>query len=188
MTSRLALGFSVHTGWAAALVAGGNARHPRIEAREIVELLDDRARFVYHRAAEQSPAKAKRDLEEARREAIARAQEGIARLGHERRLACVAIVARQDGDIVGVAAGWTQGGVAHLSDLMVAAGLRSQGIGSKLLAAFESLAAERGCRRLSLRTYRDQPAYEFYKGHGWVDEARWNWKHGREFVQMRRDL
>ena len=95
MTSRLALGFSVHTGWAAALVAGGNARHPRIEAREIVELLDDRARFVYHRAAEQSPAKAKRDLEEARREAIARAQEGIARLGHERRLACVAIVARQ---------------------------------------------------------------------------------------------
>jgi GNAT superfamily N-acetyltransferase len=99
-----------------------------------------------------------------------------------------AIVARHDGEIVGVVEGWTQGGVAYLRDLIVAAGHRGQGIGSKLLAAFESLAAERGCRRLALRTYRNQQAYGFYRDHGWVDEASWEWKHGREFVQMRRDL
>jgi len=99
-----------------------------------------------------------------------------------------AIVARRDGAIAGVASGWTHGGVAHLRDLIVASQLRAQGIGSKLLAAFESLAAERGCHRLSVRTYRNQPAYRFYVDHGWVDEASWDWKHGREFVQLRRDL
>lgn len=99
-----------------------------------------------------------------------------------------AIVARRNGDVVGVVEGWTHGGVGHLRDLIVAAPERGQGVGSKLLAAFESLAAERGCRRLALRTYRNQAAYRFYEDHGWVQEAAWDWKHGREFVQMRRDL
>jgi 2'-5' RNA ligase/ribosomal protein S18 acetylase RimI-like enzyme len=99
-----------------------------------------------------------------------------------------AIVARQQGAVVGVADGWTHGGVAHLRDLIVASQLRAQGIGSKLLAAFESLAAERGAARLAVRTYRNQPAYRFYRDRGWVDEVSWEWKHGREFVQLRRDL
>jgi 2'-5' RNA ligase/ribosomal protein S18 acetylase RimI-like enzyme len=98
------------------------------------------------------------------------------------------IVARRDGEIVGVAEGWSQGGVAHLRDLIVASQLRAQGVGSKLLAAFESLAAERGAARLAVRTYRNQPAYRFYRDRGWVDEVSWEWKHGREFVQLRRDL
>ncbi len=98
-----------------------------------------------------------------------------------------AIVARRGGHIAGVAEGWTQGGVAYLRELIVAAELRSQGVGSKLLAAFESLAAERDCRRLAVRTYRNQ-AYGFYVSRGWVDEAAWDWKHGREMVQLRRDL
>jgi GNAT superfamily N-acetyltransferase len=98
------------------------------------------------------------------------------------------IVARQGGDIVGVAGGWTVGGVAYLGNLIVASQLRGQGVGSKLLAAFESLAAERGATRLAVRTYRNQPAYEFYRQHGWVEQVSWDWKHGREFVQMRRDL
>jgi len=98
------------------------------------------------------------------------------------------IVARRNGDIVGVAEGWTHGGVAYLRDLIVASELRAQGVGSRLLAAFESLAAERDATRLALRTYRDEPAYGFYRHRGWVDEASWDWKHGREFVQMRRDL
>ncbi len=98
------------------------------------------------------------------------------------------IVARRDGEIVGVASGYTHGGVAYLRRLMVAASQRNEGIGSKLLAAFESLAAERGAHRLALRTYRNQPAYAFYRARGWIDETSWEWKHGREFVQMRRDL
>ncbi len=99
-----------------------------------------------------------------------------------------AIVARQNGDIVGAAVGWTHGGVAYLRDLIVAGDRRGQGIGSKLLAAFESLAAERGCHRLALRTYRDFESYGFYKDRGLVDDVSWTWKHGREFVQLRRDL
>jgi GNAT superfamily N-acetyltransferase len=99
-----------------------------------------------------------------------------------------AIVARHGGEIAGVAAGYTHGGVAYLRDLIVASQLRAHGIGSKLLAAFESLAAERGAARLAVRTYRNQPAYRFYRDRGWVDEVSWEWKHGREFVQLRRDL
>ena len=98
------------------------------------------------------------------------------------------IVARRNGDIVGIADGWTHGGVAYLRDLMVAREQRSQGIGGRLLAAFESLAAERGAPRLALRTYRNQAAYGFYRAHGWVDDVSFDWKHGRELVQLRRDL
>jgi len=98
------------------------------------------------------------------------------------------IVARRGGNIAGLAAGWTHGGVAYVRDLIVAADQRGQGIGSKLLAAFESLAAERGCPRLALRAYRESPAYRFYRERGWVDEVSFDWKHGREFVQLRRDL
>ena len=99
-----------------------------------------------------------------------------------------AIVARKDTAIVGLAEGWTHGGVVYLRDLIVDASMRGLGIGSRLLAAFESLAAERGCRRLVLRTYRNSRAYDFYRSRGWVDEVAFDWKHGREFVQLRRDL
>jgi 2'-5' RNA ligase/ribosomal protein S18 acetylase RimI-like enzyme len=98
------------------------------------------------------------------------------------------IVARRDGETVGVASGHTQGGVAYLRRLMVASQIRGQGIGSKLLAAFESLAAERDSSHLALRTYVDSRAYELYLQRGWMEVARWTWKNGREFVQMRRDL
>ena len=98
------------------------------------------------------------------------------------------IVARRDGEIVGLAEGWTHGGVGHLHDLIVGAGHRGQGIGTKLLAAFESLAAERDASHLKVRTFTDSLAYGFYKERGWVDEVSWEWKHGREFVQMRRDM
>jgi 2'-5' RNA ligase/GNAT superfamily N-acetyltransferase len=98
------------------------------------------------------------------------------------------IVARHGGEVVGVASGYTQGGVAYLRRLMVASQQRSRGIGSKLLAAFESLAAEREARHLALRAYVDTQAYGFYLQRGWSEVARWTWKNGREFVQLRRDL
>ncbi|MBV8980891.1 MAG: GNAT family N-acetyltransferase [Acidimicrobiia bacterium] len=98
------------------------------------------------------------------------------------------IAARRDGDVVAVAEGWTHGGVAYLRDLIVDRNQRGQGIGSRLLAAFESLAAERDARRLALRTWADSRSYDFYKSRGWVKEVSWTWKHGREFVQMCRHL
>ncbi|MBV8387501.1 MAG: GNAT family N-acetyltransferase [Acidimicrobiia bacterium] len=98
------------------------------------------------------------------------------------------IAARRDGEIVGAASGYSQGGVAYLRRLMIGRNERGLGIGSQLLAAFESLAAERGCRHLGLRTYADSRAFAFYLGHGWREVARWTWKNEREMVQMRRDL
>jgi len=38
---RYVLGLSVHTGWAACVVAGGSVRAPRLDAREEIELLGD---------------------------------------------------------------------------------------------------------------------------------------------------
>jgi 2'-5' RNA ligase/predicted N-acetyltransferase YhbS len=98
------------------------------------------------------------------------------------------IAARREGRVVGSARGWTAGGVAYLSNLIVAAEHRGEGIGAHLLAAFESLAAERACRRLALRTFAGTAAHDFYKRHGWVDEVTFRpWVFGRDFVQLRRD-
>jgi GNAT superfamily N-acetyltransferase len=79
--------------------------------------------------------------------------------------------------------------VAYLGSLIVGAEHRGQGIGSHLLAAFESLAAERGCDRLALRTLAGTRADVFYRSRGWHEEARFSpWRYGKDFVQLRRDL
>jgi GNAT superfamily N-acetyltransferase len=99
------------------------------------------------------------------------------------------IAARRDGEIVGMAEGWTGGGVAYLANLIVAASHRGEGIGTQLLATFESLAAERGCPRLGLRALGGARAEAFYRGRGWVEEARVrDWEFGRDQLLMRRDL
>ena len=56
-----------------------------------------------------------------------------------------AITARRDGDVVGVAHGWSADGVMHVDDLVVAEPHRRQGIAGHLAAAVRSLAAEREC-------------------------------------------
>ncbi len=100
-----------------------------------------------------------------------------------------ALTARRDGRVVGVATGWTGLGVAYLSELLVAEDVRGQGVGSHLLASFESLAARRDAPRLALRTDAAADAVGFYERHGWRIEARFdNWLGGAEFVQLRRDL
>jgi len=100
-----------------------------------------------------------------------------------------AITARRDGAVVGTAAGWTHTTVAYVSRLMVAAEHRGEGIGSHLLAAFASLAADRGCSRLAVRTWAGTRADGFYRSRGWYEEARFSpWRYGKDFVQLRRDL
>src|SRR3954467_7007023 len=47
-----------------------------------------------------------------------------------------------DGRIIGAATGSCEAGVAHLSELMIAAGERNSGLGARLLAAFEEWGAE----------------------------------------------
>jgi len=100
-----------------------------------------------------------------------------------------AITARRDGEVVGLADGLTGGGVAYLRGLIVGAAHRGEGIGSHLLAAFESLAAERDCPRLALRSIAGSRAEAFYRQRGWVEEGRFSpWLYGRDQVALRRDL
>ncbi len=79
----------------------------------------------------------------------------------------VALVAERDGRVIGAAVGSYDAGVAHLSELMIAAGERDGGLGARLLAAFEAWAAAQGAHKLTLYTDRDRPAVPFYERHGW---------------------
>jgi GNAT superfamily N-acetyltransferase len=100
-----------------------------------------------------------------------------------------AIVARRGGDVVGTATGALSADDAYLARLVVAAEERGTGVGSHLLAATESLAVERGCRRLTLRTQADGRARAFYEHRGWrVYASLERWRAGRDFVQMERVL
>lgn len=88
----------------------------------------------------------------------------------------LAITAWRGGDVVGTATGWTRGGVGWLESLVVGAGARGEGVGSHLLAAFESECAARGVTRLAVEAVEaveGSDAIAFYAGRGWrVDGTR----------------
>lgn len=99
------------------------------------------------------------------------------------------LTGRRDGRIVGVATGRTQGSRGHLSELMVAAPERGTGVGRHLLARAESLAAERGCHQLTVRTAAGSAAEHFYRRFGYEVVAQLaGWLADRDFVLLRRDL
>ncbi|MGH9208873.1 MAG: GNAT family N-acetyltransferase, partial [Acidimicrobiales bacterium] len=100
-----------------------------------------------------------------------------------------AVTARREGSVVGLAEGRTSGSVCELRRLMVGPSARGEGIGSKLLSAVESLAAERGCATCRLRTEAGGPAQAFYQGRGWVERGRLpDWRNGTDFARMERRL
>jgi hypothetical protein len=76
---RVALGFSIHTGWAVAVAVRG--ARPEVLVRRRLALAEDAhdARFVYHAAAEK-PALAKRMIGAARRVAVERARAALGEL------------------------------------------------------------------------------------------------------------
>lgn len=99
----------------------------------------------------------------------------------------IAIVARREGVVVGVATGRITGATAYLARLVVDSGRRGEGIGAHVLAAFESAAVGAGCDRLTLRTRAGGDAEQFYRRHGWTAEQRLrNWRHGLDFVVLER--
>jgi hypothetical protein len=55
----LALGLSGHTGWGAAVVAGGDWEKPLVVSRERLEVLGAHERCVFHTAAEMRPDEAR---------------------------------------------------------------------------------------------------------------------------------
>ena len=79
----------------------------------------------------------------------------------------LAIFIRDDqGELVGGLYGYTHWGWLFISHLWVAASLRSQGYGTKLVTQAEQEAAWRGCRHSYLDTY-DFQALNFYRKLGY---------------------
>jgi GNAT superfamily N-acetyltransferase len=79
--------------------------------------------------------------------------------------------------------------MGYLSELIVERELRGEGIGARLLSAFERLAAERGFHRLALVTEQGGGSQRFYQRHGWRPEAELpDWFFGRTYITMRKDL
>jgi GNAT superfamily N-acetyltransferase len=79
---------------------------------------------------------------------------------------CV-IKAERVGTLIGVATCGIDAGVAHLSELMVVPAERNNGLGARLLAAFEEWGAGHGAHKFTLHTRHDGPARHFYERHGW---------------------
>ena len=78
------------------------------------------------------------------------------------------ISARREGAVVGIATGSTYDGDATISCLAVDPAVRRQGIGTHLLSAVGSLAAERGCSHVTVTVDSDSEA-AFYRSRGWQD-------------------
>lgn len=74
------------------------------------------------------------------------------------------------GRVVGGAVGRTWGGCCELQQLWVDPALRQQGVGGRLVRAFEQRAAERGCRVVYLDTFSFQ-APAFYRSLGYAPAA-----------------
>lgn len=87
------------------------------------------------------------------------------------------VTARRDGAVVGVATGSTAAGEARLDGLVVVGEARREGVGSHLLAAVLSLAADRGCRTVAASPPGGD-GEAFLRQRGWVDDG----------CRLRRDL
>ncbi len=75
-----AVGFSVHTGWAASVLVAGPPRAPKILDRRRIRLADTDDTLeaeVYHRAAELPEAKARKLVREAEKDALERALSAV---------------------------------------------------------------------------------------------------------------
>jgi GNAT superfamily N-acetyltransferase len=90
-----------------------------------------------------------------------------------------------DGQTAGVAKFSIKGGVAHLSEIIVAQAQRGRGIGTQLMIRFEKAAREAGCHKLSLRTVEGAPSVRFYRRLGYRVEGKMaRHYHGLTFLQF----
>lgn len=89
---------------------------------------------------------------------------GQAGAGDGRGLAC--FVRDGAGQIIAGISGYSWAGMAEIEFLWVDDSLRGQGVGSRLLAAVEAEALQRGCALVITSTYSFQ-APDFYQRHGY---------------------
>jgi 2'-5' RNA ligase len=101
----------------------------------------------------------------------------------------IALTARREGQVVGVAQGHVRGPVAYLAELIVGGDVRGEGVGGHLVAAFAAEARTHGAEELTLRCIDSGPAERFYLDRGFTRAYPLPaWRHGRDFVQLRRSL
>lgn len=98
---------------------------------------------------------------------IGRYNDGAAPLHEVKPLACIA--RWPDGRVAGGAVGRRWGPCCELQQLWVVDGARRLGLGTRLMRAFEALAAERGCEAVYLETF-DFQAPAFYRRLGYRTE------------------
>lgn len=99
-----------------------------------------------------------------------------------------AVTARREGAVVAVATGHTRGRRAHVGHLVVDPSARGEGIGRQLLAAVQSLAAERGCSDVTAVARSGSALESFYRGAGWEGGDHVQAEDGRDMVVLRRAL
>jgi ribosomal protein S18 acetylase RimI-like enzyme len=98
------------------------------------------------------------------------------------------ILRRSDGEIVAGLMAQTIWGWLRIHDLWVAAPLRGQGIGSRLLRHAEDVARKRGCAHAELKTFSFQ-ARGFYEKHGFrVIGQLDDYPPGERFYWLRKDF
>ncbi|MEI2691851.1 MAG: GNAT family N-acetyltransferase [Anaerolineae bacterium] len=103
-----------------------------------------------------------------------------------RGLAC--FVRDDAGQIVAGISGYTWAGMAEIEFLWVDDSLRGQGVGSRLLAAVEAEARQRGCKLIVTSTYSFQ-APDFYPRYGYeVVGSIENCPPGHENHWLKKDL
>jgi GNAT superfamily N-acetyltransferase len=95
----------------------------------------------------------------------------------------------EDGSLAAGISGWTWGLAAGIAMTWVRADARAAGLGSRLLADFESEAQRRGCTHVFVTSFTFQ-APGFYERHGYVELARWEDlpRVGEADVHLRKDL
>ena len=91
-------------------------------------------------------------------------------LGTEREPADVVLVARRSDVVVGLLGGRVRGAKAWLEWVEVDPGVEGEGVGTQLLAAYESVAADRGADRVYARAEPGERAESFLAGRGWTRE------------------
>jgi len=100
-----------------------------------------------------------------------------------------ALIMRRRRRVVAVLRGHFTGGVGSVDELMVGRGQRGTGIGSTLLARFETEAEARLCTRIVLRAVKDSAAETFYHDRGYRRECveRFH-EFGFDYVRLTREL
>ena len=79
-----------------------------------------------------------------------------------------AFIRSSDGQLVAGIYGWIFGQTGEVALIWVRADQRGEGLGSRLLTAFEEKAAALGCRQMVIRTHSFQGP-GFYRKHGYVE-------------------